>query len=73
VVILFQGGARNVSDQRHFILRGGKNPKATLESSYVLFRYLQVSHLLNTQTTLGERLEFDHPDEYKIREIVTRK
>lgn len=54
----------------YFILRGGKNPKATLESSYVLFRYPQVSHLLNTLNTLGERLEVYHLDEYRIGEKV---
>lgn len=68
-VILFQGGARNASDQRCFILRGRKNT-ATLESSSVLLRYLQVSHLLNTQSILGERLEFYHLEEYRTGEIV---
>lgn len=61
MAILFQGGARNVRDQRYYILRGGgktkkkQRTKATLESSSFLFRYLQVSHLLNTKTTLGEK------------------
>lgn len=39
VVILFQGGARNVSDQRHFILRGGEKSQG---NTRVFLRLIQI-------------------------------
>ena len=64
--IVLWKGAKNIRDQRYFILR--ETTQGNITESF-LPRYLQASDLVSTQTTLGKRLVFHCFEECRLQRI----